>query len=68
MTITTFKIPIPLQAHGARPASPMTWMRALLARRVSRCALASLDERLLADIGLTREQALREAAKPMWVA
>jgi uncharacterized protein YjiS (DUF1127 family) len=24
------------------------------------------DERLLADIGLSREQALREAAKPFW--
>jgi len=39
-----------------------------LARRRQREALADLadDRRLLADIGLTREQALREAEKSFW--
>lgn len=39
-----------------------------LARRRQRDALADLAEgtRFLADIGLTREQALREAGKPFW--
>ena len=38
------------------------------ARRTQRAALGELldTEHLLADIGLTREQALREAAKPFW--
>jgi uncharacterized protein YjiS (DUF1127 family) len=38
------------------------------ARSVQRRALRELaqDVRLLADIGLDREQALREAAKPFW--
>ena len=39
------------------------------ARRVrTRRALAELDARLLADVGLTRAEAAREAGKPFWVA
>jgi uncharacterized protein YjiS (DUF1127 family) len=49
------------------PGNLMARMRAVLARHASRQALARMDVRLLADIGLTREQALREAAKPFWV-
>ncbi len=35
-------------------------------RATQRYALASLDQRMLADIGLTRADAWREAAKPFW--
>lgn len=35
-------------------------------RRRQRHALAELDEHLLNDVGLSREQARREAAKPFW--
>jgi len=35
-------------------------------RRRQRVALARLDDRLLADIGLTRAQAAFEAARPFW--
>jgi uncharacterized protein YjiS (DUF1127 family) len=31
-----------------------------------RSALANLDDRLLHDVGLTRYDAAREAAKPFW--
>ena len=34
-------------------------------RRQALLELAKLDDRLLADVGLTRAQALREAAKPV---
>lgn len=34
--------------------------------RRSRRALAKLDDRLLNDIGLTREQAVRESVKGFW--
>ncbi len=46
-----------------------TWIerlcKALRHRRQLR-DLVELDDRLLADIGVTREQALREAARPYW--
>lgn len=42
---------------------------AVWAQRVrTRQALAELDGRLLADVGLTREEGLRESRKPFWVA
>ncbi|WP_163847247.1 DUF1127 domain-containing protein [Pseudooceanicola aestuarii] len=31
-----------------------------------RQSLARLDDKMLADIGVTREQALREAGRPLW--
>ena len=35
-------------------------------RRRQRRALGDLDERLLDDVGITREAAAREIAKPFW--
>lgn len=37
-------------------------------RARQRRALAGLDERLLADIGLTREEVAHETRKPFWSA
>jgi uncharacterized protein YjiS (DUF1127 family) len=37
-----------------------------IVRRRQRHALAELDEHLLNDVGLSPEQARREAAKPFW--
>jgi uncharacterized protein YjiS (DUF1127 family) len=39
-----------------------TW----LSRRRQRLDLAGLEDRLLADIGLTRADVARETAKPFW--
>lgn len=41
----------------------MTWIERTQQRR----ALARLDDRLLADIGLSRAQAEQEGCKPGWV-
>ena len=41
-------------------------MRRVRTRAYQRRDLAELDDRLLADIGLTREQALRESRKWSW--
>ncbi len=41
-----------------------TWLQCSRQRR----ALAELDDRMLRDIGVTRSQARREAAKPFWSA
>lgn len=63
-----------LQRYVARPASVIAALRlaarAVLAwreRAVQRRELAELPEYMLRDIGLTRDQALVEAAKPFWV-
>ncbi|MGY3610719.1 MULTISPECIES: DUF1127 domain-containing protein [unclassified Bradyrhizobium] len=51
-----------------RLGAPGRGLRAWSARRGLRQALRDLadDQHLLADIGLTREEALDEAAKPFW--
>lgn len=41
-------------------------LSALLLRRRGRRELRELDARLLRDVGISREQALREADKPFW--
>jgi len=38
-----------------------------MVRRRERRALGALDDRQLADVGLTRAQAQREARKPFWL-
>ena len=40
-----------------------SWKR----RRAQRKTLASLDDRLLDDIGIARHDAAKEAAKPFWL-
>jgi len=63
-----------VRRYGARPATRLTFSKTLrtlgvwLARSVERRALRELaqDVRLLNDIGLDQQEALREAAKPFW--
>ena len=63
-----------LQIGIGRPSavhlpSPLAWMQILKRqhdRWRQRRALLNLDDRLLADIGITREEAEREACKPFW--
>lgn len=38
----------------------------LRAQQQQRRALRELDDRLLADIGLSRQEALREGSRPFW--
>ena len=42
------------------------WCVRCSARSRQRKALSTLDDRLLEDIGVTRQQANAEAAKPFW--
>jgi uncharacterized protein YjiS (DUF1127 family) len=42
------------------------WCARYSARSRQREALSSLDDRALKDIGMTRQQANAEAAKPFW--
>jgi uncharacterized protein YjiS (DUF1127 family) len=41
-------------------------LRLWCSRHRQRCALGELDDHLLKDIGVARDEALREAAKPFW--
>lgn len=56
----------------ARPAAHrprqglVGWLLSLLAIRRQRRRLASLDAAMLRDIGLTRDDALREAGRAPW--
>jgi uncharacterized protein YjiS (DUF1127 family) len=56
----------------ARRATPFSLVLETIAawrsRNQARGALSRLDDRLLADIGLTREKQLAECAKPFWQA
>lgn len=56
---------IPRQAISMR-RSPFTAFRAALEVRHQRSHLAKLDDHLLQDIGLTRDDAEAEAARPIW--
>ena len=42
------------------------WLDQVLERRRQRRALGALDGRLLADIGVSRAEALHESTKPFW--
>ena len=45
---------------------PLARLREMLAVRRQRLTLRELDDRALADIGLTRQAALSEARRPFW--
>jgi uncharacterized protein YjiS (DUF1127 family) len=53
-------------ALGIRPTQLLGRLLALMALRRSRRGLEHLDDYLLRDIGLTRAEALRESARPVW--
>ena len=49
-----------------RGLSALARLRTALALSRQRKSLAALDDARLADIGLTRDAALREAQRPLW--
>lgn len=58
------------ESESSADATPRAGMLRTIASWVERSRqrreLATLDDHLLADIGLTRAQALRESDKPFW--
>ncbi len=60
----TLTFPPPAPRRRGLVALLRRWYRRARERR----ALAELDDYLLKDCGLTREQARREAGKPFWMA
>ena len=49
-----------------RSFSPLTWLATVIQTRRERVALSHLDEHMLNDLGLTRDQAQREVNRPIW--
>ncbi|MDJ0949266.1 MAG: DUF1127 domain-containing protein [Alphaproteobacteria bacterium] len=54
------------KAHRSGPERLTNLLLLWQERETRRRHLAGLDDRLLRDMGLTRADALREAAKPFW--
>jgi uncharacterized protein YjiS (DUF1127 family) len=57
------------RAETCRPAwdtGLLGWCARCWARSRQRRVLADIDRRLLADIGVTQQQAIAEADKPFW--
>ena len=60
------------RARSGLPAkpSPFAWLSALMQmhkRWRQRQALLELDDRLLQDLGITRDEAIHEARKGFWI-
>jgi uncharacterized protein YjiS (DUF1127 family) len=58
-------IPRSSSRRPMRPG-PIAWLRGAAVRWRERRTLEELDDRMLHDIGLSRSQAIAEAAKPFW--
>lgn len=59
-----------VHSPNGRMQRALAWLRAALARRRTRARLRAdlehLDTRLLRDIGVRREDIVREAYRPFW--
>jgi uncharacterized protein YjiS (DUF1127 family) len=57
------------KSHRSRVFSLAYWVtlaKWCFARRRQRKALLELDDRMLADVGITKSQAIDEGKKPFW--
>ena len=65
-SLQALEIPPPFAGWGRVNWRITTRLLRLYDRQLQRRILLELDDRMLADIGLTREQAEAEARKPLW--
>lgn len=66
-TLPSIEIPAPFAGVGPGLARLAAWILRLHDQQQQRRVLLELDDHLLADIGLTREQAQAEARQPFWL-
>jgi uncharacterized protein YjiS (DUF1127 family) len=66
MTIRSIPASHALQANNAERVGWFAWLRRALQAIESRHHLTEMDRRMLADIGLSRSEALEEARRAPW--
>ncbi len=66
MSVQTLRTLIAWQPARAVLSAGLIEIRAWRERARKRHLLASLDDRMLRDIGLTRAEVMSEASKPFW--
>lgn len=66
MTVRSVSFPVFVPSRSLRPRHLWTLARAMMQARQTRRLLGEMDERMLADIGVGRGDALVEASRPMW--
>lgn len=66
MTIRTLPASRAIRAEASRREGFSGWLRRLQQAAESRRQLAQMDARMLADIGISRAEALEEAARAPW--
>lgn len=64
--LETFHDRLQFGAPRPRRTSILPWLAAAFERQRQRDLLATLDDRALSDIGISREEARAEANKPFW--
>ena len=65
-SLQTLAIPAPFTGWGRMCRRVAARLLRLYDRQLQRRVLLELDDRMLADIGLKREQAQTEGRKPFW--
>ena len=63
---STLRHPLLRGSRGSTRGSLIALIAAWDSRRRARLHFATLDDRALADVGLTRDQQRTECAKPFW--
>ncbi len=66
MAISTLPVSHTLRTGAPRGTAWLDWLRRVLHTVESRRHLAEMDRRMLADIGISRAEALEEAARAPW--
>lgn len=66
MTDCSLSASTAIRTPAAQKAGWLAWLRRVLRTVESRRHLAEMDERMLADIGISRAEALREASRAPW--
>lgn len=66
MSGTVLSRPVARRRARVRPAGWLAWLAAMMRAVQTRHRLEEMDDRMLQDIGISRVDALQEAARAPW--